>query len=125
MFYHHHWKPIGDTGKNLNRIKTQHEQLQRQSLLDSPYFGKDIYTHHCSVVNVSSDPVQQQEGSNGQKVTGGGKQNEGLQRAFDVLAHSLPRLFIQPLDYSIYSPNLIFENNIRGTKTVYVNSNIQ
>ncbi|XP_058834471.1 uncharacterized protein C6orf136 homolog [Topomyia yanbarensis] len=40
-----------------------------------------------------------------------------LQRVFDVLANTLPKLFIQPLDYSIYHPNLIFENNIRGLRT--------
>lgn len=36
---------------------------------------------------------------------------------FDVLGNTLPKLFIQPLDYSIYNPNLIFENNIRGMRT--------
>lgn len=46
------------------------------------------------------------------------KQDEGLQKVFDTLSSTLPKLFIQPLDYSIYSPNLIFENNIRGTRTV-------
>lgn len=46
------------------------------------------------------------------------QQEEGLQKVFDTLSHSLPRLFIQPLDYSIYSPKLIFENNIRGVRTV-------
>lgn len=43
---------------------------------------------------------------------------EDLHRAYDVLQNTLPKLFIQPLDYSIYSPNLIFENNIRGIRTV-------
>lgn len=42
---------------------------------------------------------------------------EHLHRVFDVLANTLPKLFIQPLDYSIYNPNLIFENNIRGMRT--------
>lgn len=42
---------------------------------------------------------------------------EQLHRVFDVLANTLPKLFIQPLDYSIYNPNLIFENNIRGMRT--------
>uniref|UniRef100_A0A1B6JPQ6 Uncharacterized protein n=1 Tax=Homalodisca liturata TaxID=320908 RepID=A0A1B6JPQ6_9HEMI len=35
-----------------------------------------------------------------------------------VLSNTLPKLFVQPLDYSIYHQNLIFENNIRGTRTV-------
>lgn len=42
---------------------------------------------------------------------------EQLHRVYDVLAYTLPKLFIQPLDYSIYNPNLIFENNIRGMRT--------
>lgn len=48
---------------------------------------------------------------------GGGPSDEQLQKVYDVLANTLPKLFIQPLDYSIYSPNLIFENNIRGMRT--------
>ncbi|XP_052868950.1 uncharacterized protein C6orf136 homolog isoform X1 [Anopheles cruzii] len=43
---------------------------------------------------------------------------EQLQRIYHVLSNTLPKLFVQPLDYSIYNPNLIFENNIRGTRTV-------
>lgn len=46
------------------------------------------------------------------------QQEDGLHKVFDTLSVTLPRLFIQPLDYSIYSPNLIFENNIKGKKTV-------
>uniref|UniRef100_A0A182SB40 Uncharacterized protein n=1 Tax=Anopheles maculatus TaxID=74869 RepID=A0A182SB40_9DIPT len=44
---------------------------------------------------------------------------EQLHRVYHVLSQTLPKLFVQPLDYSIYSPNLIFENNIRGTRTEY------
>lgn len=47
----------------------------------------------------------------------GGPSEEHLQKVYDVLANTLPKLFIQPLDYSIYNPNLIFENNIRGMRT--------
>uniref|UniRef100_A0A2M4BV09 Uncharacterized protein n=1 Tax=Anopheles marajoara TaxID=58244 RepID=A0A2M4BV09_9DIPT len=43
---------------------------------------------------------------------------EQLHRVYQVLSQTLPKLFVQPLDYSIYSPNLIFENNIRATRTV-------
>ncbi len=46
------------------------------------------------------------------------KQSSDLNKVFGVLQDTLPKLFIQPLDYSIYSPNLIFENNIRGVTTV-------
>ncbi|BFG05459.1 uncharacterized protein DMAD_04187 [Drosophila madeirensis] len=43
---------------------------------------------------------------------------EDLERAFEVLRTTLPKLFVEPLDYSIYSPHLIFENNITGKHTV-------
>nr|CAD7459586.1 unnamed protein product [Timema tahoe] len=43
---------------------------------------------------------------------------EHLFRIKEVLANTLPRLFIQPLDYSIYHHNVVFENNIQGKRTV-------
>ncbi|XP_017472514.1 PREDICTED: uncharacterized protein C6orf136 homolog [Rhagoletis zephyria] len=43
---------------------------------------------------------------------------EDLDRAFRVLQETLPKLFVEPLDYSIYSPNLVFENNITGKQTI-------
>lgn len=44
--------------------------------------------------------------------------DEQLQRVYDVLRTTLPELFIKPMDYSVYNPNLVFENNIRGMTTV-------
>lgn len=41
-----------------------------------------------------------------------------LHKIFETLSNTLPNLFIKPLDYSIYNPNLIFEDNIRGRRTV-------
>ncbi|XP_033252335.1 uncharacterized protein C6orf136 homolog [Drosophila miranda] len=43
---------------------------------------------------------------------------EDLERAYEVLRTTLPKLFVEPLNYSIYSPNLIFQNNITGKHTV-------
>ncbi|KAH8405756.1 hypothetical protein KR215_008303 [Drosophila sulfurigaster] len=57
----------------------------------------------------SSSPTQNNEPN---------KSREGLERAYSVLQSTLPKLFVEPLDYSIYSPNLIFENNITGKHTV-------
>nr|CAG4635590.1 EOG090X09QP [Artemia franciscana] len=42
---------------------------------------------------------------------------EQLQFIQDSLAIQLPRLFKAPLDYRIYHKNILFINNIRGTKT--------
>ncbi|XP_065334299.1 uncharacterized protein LOC135935700 [Cloeon dipterum] len=48
----------------------------------------------------------------------GGPSEDQLQNIFNVLKDTLPKLFIQPLDYSVYHPDVIFENNIRGKRTV-------
>ncbi|XP_068243757.1 uncharacterized protein [Palaemon carinicauda] len=43
---------------------------------------------------------------------------EQLSHVYNVLAETLPKLFIQPLDYKIYSQQIVFENRIRGKVTV-------
>ncbi|KAL4703766.1 hypothetical protein ACJJTC_002901 [Scirpophaga incertulas] len=43
---------------------------------------------------------------------------EQLMKVFHVLSKTMPDLFLRPLDYSIYNPNLVFVNNIRGITTV-------
>lgn len=43
---------------------------------------------------------------------------DDLEHIYEVLSDNLPKLFFQPMDYSIYSPNLVFENNITGKHTV-------
>lgn len=43
---------------------------------------------------------------------------EQLSRVYDVLADTLPKLFIQVMDYSIYDTNIIFEDHIRNIRTV-------
>ncbi|CAL4079083.1 unnamed protein product, partial [Meganyctiphanes norvegica] len=48
-----------------------------------------------------------------------GKPNaEQLSKVLDSLSEYLPKLFLQPMDYTIYSQDLVFENRIRGTRTV-------
>ncbi|KAJ3640649.1 hypothetical protein Zmor_027197 [Zophobas morio] len=41
-----------------------------------------------------------------------------LSHVYDVLMNNLPNFFTKTMDYSIYHPELVFENNIRGTTTV-------
>ncbi|XP_047536365.1 uncharacterized protein LOC125070511 [Vanessa atalanta] len=43
---------------------------------------------------------------------------EQLMKIFHTLSNTMPSLFVKPLDYSIYHPNLVFVNNIRGVTTV-------
>uniref|UniRef100_A0A1B6D445 Uncharacterized protein n=1 Tax=Clastoptera arizonana TaxID=38151 RepID=A0A1B6D445_9HEMI len=48
-----------------------------------------------------------------------GKPSEGqLLRVLNVLGETLPKLFVQSLDYSIYHKEVVHENNINGTRTV-------
>jgi len=69
--------------------------------------------------------------SNTEKLNSPEKGNFGLptpsqlQHVFDVLSATLPRLFIKPLDYTIYSPNIVFENHIRGLHTVGIVKYVQ
>nr|CAG4650317.1 EOG090X09QP [Sida crystallina] len=44
-----------------------------------------------------------------------------LEHVANVLGQSLPQLFIQPMDYKIYAPDIVFDNRIRGkcTKGIY------
>lgn len=43
---------------------------------------------------------------------------EKLAHVYKVLSETLPKLFINSLDYDIYDANIIFENNILGKRTV-------
>lgn len=43
---------------------------------------------------------------------------EQMFKVYNVLADTLPKLFIQPMDYSVYHPDVVFDNNIRGMRTV-------
>ncbi|XP_023216555.1 uncharacterized protein LOC111619123 [Centruroides sculpturatus] len=42
---------------------------------------------------------------------------EQLKKVYLSLSNSLPKLFTEVMDYSIYNQNIIFENNIRGVTT--------
>lgn len=64
---------------------------------------------------VNFEQSSAREGSDGSY----GRPDPGdLHKIFEILSNTLPNLFIKPLDYSIYNPNLIFEDNIRGRKTM-------
>lgn len=44
--------------------------------------------------------------------------DEQLSLVFENLREYLPKLFVTVMDYTIYHPQLIFENNIQGKRTV-------
>ncbi|KAI8437123.1 hypothetical protein MSG28_010473 [Choristoneura fumiferana] len=68
---------------------------------------------HCSSPNLRASADSPPEPSRDGKPS-----EEQLMKVFHVLSDTMPKLFIKPLDYSIYHPDLIFVNNIRGTTTV-------
>lgn len=42
---------------------------------------------------------------------------QDLNRAFKILSEHIPNLFVHPMDYSIFHPQVITENNINGKRT--------
>ncbi|XP_068628777.1 uncharacterized protein [Battus philenor] len=69
---------------------------------------------YCSVPPTPTTTAQSSSEGN----TDGKPSEEQLNRVFNVLSTNMPNLFIKPLDYSIYNPNMIFVNNIRGVTTI-------
>ncbi|XP_032513342.1 uncharacterized protein LOC116767199 [Danaus plexippus] len=68
----------------------------------------------CSGPTVASQATPPTE----EKTIDGKPSEEQLMKVFHSLSKTMPQLFVKPLDYSIYHPNLIFVNNIRGVTTV-------
>ncbi|CRL04420.1 CLUMA_CG017506, isoform A [Clunio marinus] len=95
----------------INNTKLSKEDVKY--LVHNQWSSKDIY--YYSKVNISTEP-------NDKDVSNSSNDNrtneDKLEKVYDTLYKTLPNLFVQPLDYSIYSVNLIFENNIRGMRTV-------
>jgi len=77
------------------------------------YSSGDVF--YYSVVNVSTTSTNEKTSDHNKKRD---TQSDNLRKVHDILASTLPDLFIKSLDYTIYSPNLIFENNIRGKRTI-------
>ncbi|KAK2582441.1 hypothetical protein KPH14_004751 [Odynerus spinipes] len=64
------------------------------------------------VINVQEDSDKQSAPKDEDRPS-----REQLEHVFQCLSRDLPRFFIQSLDYSIYSPDIILINNIKGTTT--------
>ncbi|XP_071438623.1 uncharacterized protein, partial [Hetaerina americana] len=84
---------------------------------------KDVAYTACGNVKAPSPSgtvleSKMESGPGKDNVVKGKPSNEHLQRVFSVLSDTLPKLFLQPMDYTIYSQDIVFENNLRGTRTV-------
>lgn len=93
-----------------SRSGSLEETIQIQSKADYP--SPNSQSPADKLLTVSDKEKDSPAGSSSNQSS-----EEQLQRVYDVLANTLPKLFIQPMDYSVYNPNLIFENNIRGVRT--------
>ncbi|XP_050694277.1 uncharacterized protein LOC126984582 [Eriocheir sinensis] len=71
-----------------------------------------------SLSSTSSSPSSSSSSSSGNMDASGRPNPEQLSFVFNKLAETLPKLFVQPLDYTIYAQNIVFENRIRGVRTV-------
>lgn len=76
------------------------------------------------MANFKEESISKPNICNDKEVSNGKPNPEKLDYVYKKLSTTLPKLFIQPMDYSIYHPNLIFENNIRGTRTMYIIFNL-
>lgn len=99
------------------------------SVAENPQSTKNVKQHKrqidkrscnlCHIPAVASVDISRLFYGAAAAATGPQQPNIGeLTHVFNVLQDTLPNLFSQPLDYSIYSPDLIFENNITGSYTV-------
>ncbi|KPI95388.1 PREDICTED: uncharacterized protein LOC106116988 [Papilio xuthus] len=76
-------------------------------------FERDAVAY-CAATTTSMTKAQSSSEGN----RDGKPSEEQLTKVFNVLSTTMPNLFVKPLDYSIYHPNVIFVNNIRGKTTV-------
>ncbi|CAB3367881.1 Hypothetical predicted protein [Cloeon dipterum] len=88
-------------------------QICSQSILFPSPAALSEFEKHMILLAEANKTSQPNEPTN----TGGPSEDQ-LQKVFDILSDTLPKLFIQPLDYSVYHQDVIFENNIRGKRTV-------
>lgn len=67
---------------------------------------------------IISGDTRSDKQSTGGDIPDGRPSAEKLEIVYIKLSESLPKLFTHITDYTMYHPDMIFENNIRGTRTV-------
>ncbi|KAG5882813.1 hypothetical protein JTB14_024570 [Gonioctena quinquepunctata] len=101
-----------DNRKNDNDLVTKENVYSIEKLEDT----SSILLRYSSV----PDPKDNDRlyGENPKEPPSNKPSPEKLVQVYNILADTLPKLFIQPLDYSIYHPQVIFEDHIRNLRTV-------
>jgi len=102
-----------------------HKTWDQLKIIERPYISASnkLLTQKISPkISENEQPINNHGVSENNQINSSPDNNQNnldkLNHSFEILRQTLPKLFVQPLDYSIYSPNLIFENNIRGTRTI-------
>ncbi|KAJ8949577.1 hypothetical protein NQ318_016208 [Aromia moschata] len=89
--------------------ETENDEVIKENVLIRSHTYWDVNTYFRENNYSSNDPDK----SNPNKPS-----PEKLYNVYNVLRENLPNLFIKTMDYSIYHPEMIFEDNIRGIRTV-------
>lgn len=103
--------PVCMNDIDFTRFNTE-QQFEPTCLSD---FERDAVAY-CSPGNLSPALASSTQNTPTPTPTGA-PSNEQLQHVYKVLSETMPNLFVKPMDYSIYHPELIFVNNIRGITT--------
>lgn len=100
-----------------NETKNERFDAAEKRLYSQPSTGGSSIRQQTNDLNFADKQnVESNAGSGGPN---SGLPDPGdLHKVYERLSNTLPKLFVQPMDYSIYHPNLIFQDNIRGRQTV-------
>ncbi|XP_046835738.1 uncharacterized protein LOC124431644 [Vespa crabro] len=79
----------------------------------------DNNLEQSTILLTNGENIKAKEASNKQAIKGneGRPSKEQLEYIFTCLSNDLPKFFIKSLDYTIYSTDIIFINNIKGLTT--------
>nr|CAG4648764.1 EOG090X09QP [Polyphemus pediculus] len=100
---------------DIPELESTLENVDKQSF--SAYFSSQLSNDEKNLLSFNCTPELNAPAPSHQENLQGLPSPSQLQHVFDVLSSTLPKLFIQPLDYKIYSPDIVFENRIRGIQT--------
>lgn len=73
--------------------------------------------YHNNVLRCTSMSSATTGGTGGEEKGEQHPNEQDLNRAFQKLSEHIPNLFVHPMDYSIFHPQVITENNINGKRT--------
>ncbi|XP_020291991.1 uncharacterized protein LOC109858793 [Pseudomyrmex gracilis] len=116
-----HLATTDTTSNNVTVFKTQNGNNNLSVHNSSIISSESLYSSQNSSKNISftsDDDILRTNSQLSQPRDNDHKPSEDqLQRVVDCLSQDLPKLFVKPHDYSIYTKDILFINNIRGITT--------